>query len=214
MKNRQKVGIVIDYTLRFPEFVTCYNQMKKEILEGEMSKETEVNSIEVVYFKDLSKTCKEAYDFYLHTPTPEYDDRFDYTFKKYFFSKKDLDTFLELWSFNLYSSANLLEKINVDFINVTQSQLCDVVLIDKTSCSRKIPNTLVFLSKSRTFFKELVFVKSDVEMKELKKDFLALYDPIEQFKGKEIAYSLKDNKLLKWLKEVESKLSENKIVEK
>jgi len=207
--DRRKVGIVIDFTLRFPEFVSCYNLMKQEVINGELSGNTDDDEINIdaTYFKNLSKKCREAYDFYLNTPTPEYNDSFDYSFRNYFFCQKDLEKFLENWSFNLYASIDTLRKNNVEFINICQSKLCDVVLIDKTVNTRKIPITLSFLSKSRVFFKELVWIKSGNELRNLRKDLFDLFDPTEQFENKKIDYTAKENKLLNWLQELEVKLN-------
>jgi len=205
-KNRYKVGIVIDYTLRFPDFTSCYNQMKKDILEGEMAKETENKNTNSTYFKELSQNSREAYDFYIKTPTPVYGPNFDYTFRSYFFSLTDLTNFLEAWVFNLYSPAETLKKINTEFINICQSKLCDVVLIDKGAFGRKIPNTLAFLSKSRVIFKELIYIGSSDELVRRRPEFFDIFDPLEQFKNEKIDYTLQNNKFLDWLEGVEKGL--------
>jgi hypothetical protein len=129
-----------------------------------------------------------------------------YTLKKYFFCKEDIKRFLQSWSFALFAQANSLKKINVDFVNVCQSKLCDVVLIDKISNSRQVPNTLAFLSKGRLFFKELKFVKSNLELKKYKRELFDLYNPTEVFIDKKVDYTLEENKFLDWLKELEVKL--------
>ncbi len=179
--SRNKIGVVLDYTLRFPNFKDCYTSMKKQILTG-MDVAIEENRKDISerdFWSTLHSKDVEGYTFY-ETALPPQENwgiGFDYTWRKYFYNEEHLKKFLEDWSFNLFGQGLVPKKEDVNLFNICQSKVCDVVLLDKCTHTRKVPNTLAYLSKLGLFFKEIRFI-TEKELEELKtsKEFLEIYD--------------------------------------
>jgi hypothetical protein len=221
-QQRKKIGIIIDYTLRIPNFKDCYTSMKEEIITG-MTKTVEENS-KIVNKKDVSKRDfwinmyvqdSQAYAYYETKPAPveNWGPDFDYTFKKYFYNNTHRLKFLEDWSFNLFAQGFSMKREDVNLINVCQSKLFDVVLLDRVTHTRKIPNTFAFLSKMGVFVKEVRFIREDGEIDNLKEELIAIYDPYTD--NSKVIIPFKDigkatSSFLKWLMDIESK---NKLYE-
>jgi len=215
MTKRKKIGIIIDYALRFPSFSECYNVMKEQILLGmQNASESELNERDIserdfwskLYVKDL-----EAYSFYETKPSPKENSGvdFDYSWDSYFYNEEHKLKFIEDWSFNLYSQSALTCKSeDINLINITQSKLCDVVLIDIASHSRKIPATFAFLGKARCFVKELRFLSLS-ELNLIKDEFVGIYNPLEN--NQQLIPKNEPRKpstvFLNWLIEIEKKIN-------
>jgi len=186
MEEKPKIGIVIDYSLRFPNFKENYNSMRKQILTGietEVNTENKRDISERGFWSSMHIKDSEAYNFYEKQATPKenWGEGFDYTWEKYFYNKEHLNKFIEDWSFNLFTQASNAKKEDIHLINICQSKLCDVVLIDKCSHTRKIPNTFAFLSKLGIFPKQVIFV-TESELEKTKENYIAIYNPFEDYK--------------------------------
>ena len=176
--KRPCVGIVIDFCLRIPEFKEAYIKFKEQILVGLQSngEEMELNKKAMANntFSNLQKKDPKAYEFYLKTAAPlnNIGKDFDITFKKYFFNEEHRIKFLSEWSYGLFGQGSATNKADINLINTAQTKLCDIVLIDRADYTRKIPNTLAFLSRAGLFIKEIKFIKAEEELKELKKELI------------------------------------------
>ena len=189
---RKKIAITIDYVIRIPDFKECFTKCKTEIITGAMSQEN--SSSTVKSFKDsmerdfwigLHTTDAKAYSFYetCLAPKENYGPTFDYTYKKYFYNNEHRIKFLEDWSYNLFGQGAVINPADVRLINICQSKVCDVILVDRVTHARKVPNTMAFLSRSQLFIKGIEFINKTEELKERKEsgEFLDVYDPIVDF---------------------------------
>lgn len=177
-EKRIKIGIYIDYVLRTPSFKDCYSKCKTEILSG--TDDNFIKSTKDVsgrdFWSSLSKKSLEEYSFYETSLIPQenFGPTFDISYSKYFKNKEHLLKFLEDWSYNLYGQGSVNNAADVRLINTCQSKVCDVYLLDKTTHSRKVTNTLAFLSRSQLFVKGVEFVN---EKENLEEEYFAIYDP-------------------------------------
>jgi hypothetical protein len=190
--ERKKIGIFIDYVLRVPDFKECYTKMKQEIITGMTSAEPGVSSGQSEYVdnkKDTSgrdfwvglhKTDPKAYAFYetKASPAENFGPDFDLTYRKYFYNNEHRLKFLENWSYPLFAQNASIKKEDLNLINICQSQLCDVILLDRIPHIRKISNTFALLSKLGLFVKEVRFINREEDVAELSKEMLDVYDPI------------------------------------
>lgn len=187
---RKKIGIVIDYSIRIPDFKGCYSKCKSEIISGAMSADgidqsapSKKDDSGRDFWIGLSKKGGEEYLFYETSIVPQenFGDTFDYTLRKYFYNDEHRLRFLDDWSFNLYGQGLITNSADVSMINICQSKVCDVILIDRATHARKIPNTLSYLSKSQLFVKGIQFVNKIEDLKEMEEsgEFVKIYDPIQ-----------------------------------
>lgn len=211
--KRKKIGIVIDYSIRIPNFKESYLKFKEQVLTGVASASNLLEEDildENNFWEKEKKLYPEMIEFYSKTPVPSsnWEPGFDLTYTKYFFNKDHLSKFLEEWSFNLFGQGIIANKADINIINLAQSKLFDIVLLDVITHTRKVSNTFAFLSKSGLFVKEVRFVSVD-ELKELKKEFIGLWDPFsEENKVVENVnrFEKPTQKLLDWFMEIETKI--------
>lgn len=210
--KRPKIGIVLDYSLRIPDFKESYLKFKEQILVGitagaglEVDNVVEENN----YWTKAIKEDPTITEFYIKIPIPEFNQDFDITLKKYFMTPEHRLKFLEEWSYNLYGQGAVTNKADITIINTAQSKLCDVVLIDRCTNTRKVANTFAFLSRAGLFVKEVVFINTIDELEETKKELIDCWDP---FTNKEQVISLTDKinnptqSFLDWFMEVEQQI--------
>ena len=180
--ERARVGIVLDYSIRIPEFKETFIKIKEQVLVGmaagqhlEQGDLLEQNSFWAKAVKEDPKVA----EFYAATamPSTNFSEDFDITMKKYFFNNEHRLKFIEEWSYNLYGQGAVTNKADITLINTAQSKLCDVVLIDRCTNTRKIPNTFAFLARSGVFIKEVIFTNTEDELNEVKKGLTACWDP-------------------------------------
>ena len=167
-KVRKKIGIVLDYSIRVPNFKDCFTKCKAEIISGTMSQENNGGDIAKSakdfsgrdFWIDLHKAGNESYSFYETCLVPEenFGPNFDYTYKKYFYNNEHRLKFLEDWSYNMFGQGSVSNPADIKLINICQSKVADVILIDRTTHSRKVANTLAFLSRAQLFVKGVEFV--------------------------------------------------------
>ena len=110
----------------------------------------------------------------------------------------------------MFGQGSVTNAEDIKLINICQSKVADVVLIDRTTHTRKIPNTLAFLSRSQIFVKEIKFINSIDELNAIKKDknYIDVYDPIadpSRVLNVPTKQGQPSEKLLNWLLEVEKK---------
>lgn len=211
--KRPRVGIVLDYSLRIPNFKESYLKFKEQILVGVASAsnlEEEDILDENNFWEKEKKLYPEMIEFYSKTPIPNsnWEPGFDLTYTKYFFNKDHLSKFLEEWSFNLFGQGIIANKADINIVNLAQSKLFDIVLLDVITHTRKVANTFAFLSKSGLFIKEVKFI-SEGELKSLSKEFLAIWNPFSE-ESKVIEnvgkFEKPTQKLLDWFMGLEAKL--------
>lgn len=213
---RPRVGIVLDYSLRIPEFKDMYLKLKEQILVG-MSGAANLQQEDLIdqnsYWNKAVKENPAIIDFYSKQipPTSNSGKDFDITLKKYFMTNEHRLKFLEEWSYALYGQGAINNKSDVNVINTAQSKLCDIVLIDRCTHTRKIPNTFAFLSRAGLFVKQVVFTNTEDEINEVKKDLIGCYDPFEdpsmiiEVGGK---YSTPSKSLMDWFMKVEKQIKD------
>jgi len=214
--SRAKIGVVLDYTLRFPNFKDCYIAMRKQVLTG-MEIATNENKKDISerdFWSALHMKDVEGYNFYeTHIgPQENWGVDFDYTWGKYFYNKEHLLRFIEDWSFNLFGQGLVPKKEDIHLLNICQSKVCDVVLIDKCTHSRKILNTFAYLSKLGLFPKEVRFV-TEKELSDIEGEFIDIYNPYKD--NKKVLIPTNESRkpstaLLEWLMSIEKKIKNGK----
>jgi len=212
VSKRLRVGIVIDYSLRIPNFKESYLKFKEQILVG-VASASNLGEEDILdennFWEKEKKLHPEMITFYSKTPVPNsnWESGFDLTYTKYFFNKDHLSKFLEEWSFNLFGQGIIANKADINIVNLAQSKLFDIVLLDVITHTRKVANTFAFLSKSGLFVKEVRFV-SESELESLGKEFIGLWNPFLE-EGKVIEgvgkFEKPTQKLLDWFMELETK---------
>jgi hypothetical protein len=208
MSNRPKVAIVLDYTLRLPNFKECYSIAREQILTNNKADTLEQKDIiiENNYWQQQAQQ-EEVLKFYAQITVPELDEQFDMSLKKYFYNEEHLNKFLEEWSYNLFGQGSVTNKADINMINIAQTKLCDIVLIDVTTHTRKISNTFAFLARTGIFIKEVRFL-THFELENIKEEFFDIWNPYE---SKNIIlpnnkFGQPSEKLLEWFEEVEKKI--------
>lgn len=220
LKKRPKIGIVVDYSIRVPNFKDCYSKCKAEIISGTMSQEAEGETVKSMkdfserdFWVSLHKTGNEAYTFYetCLAPQENYGENFDYTYKKYFYNNEHRLKFLEDWSYNLFGQGSVTNSADIKLINICQSKVADVILIDRTTHARKVSNTMAFLSRSQLFVKGIEFISRVEDLKEMResKEFIDIYDAVEDNSKVIIPGRTKigvsSEQFLNWLMSIEKK---------
>ena len=212
-KSRQQVGFIIDFCIRIPDFIECYSTLKKDIIMGgevQVNTENRRDKTNRDFWVNLHTTDPAALAFYEKTMAPKVNvgADVDYTYRKYFYNNEHRLKFLDEFSYNLFGQGSVTNKADINLINTCQSKLCDVVLIDRTTHTRKIPNTLAFLSRTGIFVKEIMFINKVEEIEEMKKEMLGIYDPFTDNK-KALAVPTKQGpseELLKFLMKIETQI--------
>lgn len=160
---KKNIYIVIDYFLRVPEFEKSYSVLKNRIISAEGGDHS--------FWENLHKTDPKAFEFYKTTESPTSDiEDIDITYRKYFYNDNHRYKFLEEYSFNLFGAGQITDKNIVQILNITQSKLANVYLIDRITTGRKIGNTFSFLGRSGLFIKGIEFVNTDKEIEKLGKN--------------------------------------------
>ncbi len=175
---RKKIGISIDYVIRVPEFQIAYTSLKKSLIEDFFEAKNEKNLEPDSYWSKVFSN-REKVNFYEKSPIASHNDKFDYTFKKYFYNEEDRKEFFKDYSFLLYAKSESTSKKIIEFVNIIQSELCDVYLFDRVHHNRKIISTFNWLAKSSLHVKSVEFISPNDNLKEITKDFIGLYDPYQ-----------------------------------
>lgn len=204
---RKRVGIILDYSIRVPDFHTAYNNLKNSIISNEEIGHSSDEDTGMVagYWQTLKLKEPESFEFYVKTVPPAITDpTFDISYKSYFHTPEQRAQFLLEYSFNLYGSGSPLNKEDIKNLNLAQTHLFDIVLIDRCTNSRKISNTFAYLSRAGLFIKEIVFVNTDEEIKEIEKDLLGIWNPFDKREQAIVTEGLTATQaLLDWLMSLE-----------
>lgn len=214
MESRKKVGIYIDYSIRIPSFKQSYTLFKESLFKDHygLSKvvdeeftEKEIKSNlqndNIRFFWDNQMKDKDVTMFYSKlSPSKIKDREVVKTFSNWFYNEEHYRKFIDEYSFNVYSDCEVASKKDVDIINIAQSELFDITLIDEVISPRKISNTFHFLSKNRLFPQSVLFL---YEKQELNKDsYFAIWNPKENLKHRNAD---KSELFLNWMKDLETK---------
>lgn len=213
--ERKKIAVYIDYAIRVPNFIETYNKFKESLFVVDVDHETEdikdTEETEETIGLDLSRFFwkaelekPEVERFYLHSVIKETNNYNLKNWEPYFFNKEHYNKFLEEYSFNLFVDCEVACKRDIDFLNIAQSHLFDVVLIDEYIVSKKKLNTFFFLSKSRVLPLMVVFLGPGKKIAE--ENYFGVWNPkvnSEQINEEgEGGFEM-------WLKELEDKQREN-----
>ena len=133
----------------------------------------------------------------------------DITYRKYFYTPEHRIQFLTDWSYNLFGQGAVTNKVDINLLNVAQSKLFDVILIDRCTHTRKIGNTFAYLARTGVFCKEVMFISNEEELEALKEEeyILGIWNPFENkdqiiLPGK---FGEPTKEFLLWLQEQEKK---------
>lgn len=217
---RKQVGIVIDYSIRMPDFKESYLKLKEQILVGiPAGQHLDADDIKITkkldtrnYWNNLQNKDPKSVEFYTKCAIPDsnFGPDFDITYKKYFPNEEQRIKFLEEWSYNLFGQGALINKMDITLINTAQTKLFDIVLIDRATHTRKVPNTFAFLARSGIFTKQVLFVNNQKEMDQLHEDLFAVWDPYKdrnQIIEPIATYGQPTKPFLDWLMSLESKIN-------
>lgn len=214
MNTKKKVAIFIDYCIRVPNFEQAYSAFKNFLFQDTFGLQTDTETANDEEFKDTA-TVKDPIRFYWQAQLEDINVMNFYIkqnvskinnielkgdFQKYFFNEEHFKKFIEDYSFNLYSDGFVPSKKDLQLINICQGQLFDVYLFDRVYTSRKVPNTLHFISKNTLFIKSINFIGYNEEFN--KEDFIGVWEPEM---NKEQINKEGSDVFLNWLKDLEAK---------
>lgn len=215
---REKIGIVIDYSVRIPDFISCYKQLKEQVTVGSLQtaagSRLDANALDESkksFWDELRDTNMAAVEFYERVPIPTANqgEDFDITYRKYFYNVEHRNKFLEDWSYNMFGQGSVTNKQDITLINIAQNKLFDIVLIDRCTHTRKVGNTFAFLARAGLFIKEIIFVTNDAEIEAMQKDYLDIWNPYQESKQVILPptqYGKPTQEFLDWLMEAEKKI--------
>lgn len=223
---RERIAIYIDFALRIPSFKKTYTQFKNSIfnniekeydIDGEVSHEEideerpDENILPDIFRFFWSKELEnpEIENFYLKKTVEKEDaELYNSDYKDFFYSEEHWKKFMEDFSFNLYAGeAEVPFKKDIDLLNITQTYLFDVILVDEFYTTRKKSNTFFYLSKIRITPQGVVFLGPGQEINE--KNYFGVWNP-----KKYPEHINKDGygEFEIWLKELEKKVKEKNII--
>lgn len=203
MSERKKVAIFIDYSLRIPSFKESYEIFKRTLFQDNLdtSFEDELTAQDPRFYWQRQLQSPEIMKFYVSINPENIDDtKLLGEFSSYFFNEEHYAKFLEEYSFNLYADCPVPSLSDVNIINIAQANLFDITLIDKYHSTRKITNTLFFLSKIRVFSQTITFLSPQQSLKE--DNYIGIWNPLENKSQRNKSGS---DAFLNWMKELEKK---------
>ncbi len=208
--SRKKIAIFVDQTLRTPSFSQAYSSFKDFLFQDNFGVESDEESralpdtIRYYWQKELEK--EGVLKFYTGIdPEKINDTTVNGKYESYFFNKEHFLKFIEQYSFNIFSDAVIPCKRDIAIINIAQTSLFDVYLFDRVINSRKVPNTLYFLSKSSVFVKSVNFIGIDEQLNE--EEFFAIWEPE---KNSDQVNKEGSDVFFNWFKKIEEKYNESK----
>lgn len=204
MKERKKIAIFIDYSLRIPSFKESYEIFKSSLFKDnlETTFEDELTLNDPRFYWQRQVANPEILKFYMSKNFEKIDNtKVLGKFQEYFFNIEHYSKFLEEYSFNLYADCQVPSMSDINYINVSQSQLFDVILVDRYENSRKINNTFFFLSKLRIYPQTVTFLSPSQELKT--ENYLGIWDPMTNTDQINMENS---TSFLEWLKELEKQV--------
>lgn len=198
MHERKKIAIYIDYSLRTPSFNKSYTLFHNSLFDKKEDDDIPLNN----FWKSEVENNQDIYDFYFKQKLDEKDD---YSYRNtnladYFYNEEHYKKFLEEYTFNLYADCDSPSNRDIQFLNIAQSYLFDVILIDEYIFPRKKLNTFYFLSKHRIMPQAVLFLGPGQEITE--SSYYGIWNPrkdLNQMNGNDFG------EFEMWLKELESK---------
>lgn len=203
MPERKKIAVYIDYSLRTPSFYKTYSLFLNFIFDNGENKDLEDTPVSFFWKSELTKP--EVKEFYLKQKnktlsTDDYEYK-DLNFADFFYNEEHYKNFLEEYTFNLYANADSPSNKDIQLLNIAQSFLFDVILIDEYIFPRKKLNTFYFLSKQRIMPGAVLFLGPGQSISE--ESYFAIWNPKkypDQINGNDYG----DFEI--WLKDLESQL--------
>lgn len=210
MKARNKIAIFIDYSIRIPNFLQAYKNFKLEIFSDKNTNidfEDELVKNDVRQFWQLQLQNPEIEMFYfkkeLKMPKTDYEVK-NLGIESFFYNEEHVSRFLEDYSYNLYVDCLVPNRNDLNIINVAQSQLFDIVLVDEITTKRKVSNTLFFLSKNTVYPQTIIFLDKGQVLNE--DNYVAIWNPK---KNSEQINADKSDIFLNWFMDLEKKFKDN-----
>lgn len=205
MEARKKVAIYLDYSIRIPNFIKTYETFKAGLFSdahidlGEYEDDINDKSDSVRLYWTKQMKDPKAEEFYLQArpPKTDYEIRLN-GMASYFYNDEHYRHFVDEYSFNLYTDCLIPNAQDVDILNIAQSQLFDITIVDRIYSKRKINNTFWFLSKSRLNPQCVIFLFNGQEIN--KDNYIAIWDP-ENNKEQKNEHGNTD--FLEWFKKLE-----------
>lgn len=177
--ERKKIAIYIDYALRTPNFNASYEAFRTELFSDKsfdlvFDTEEKENLTGPQYWQ-LQMADKEIEKFYMNAKL--LDNDYDYCsggFASYFYNIDHFVKFLDEYSYNLYTDCEVPNKQDIDIINIAQTELFDVVLIDTYVSRRKKSHTFYYLTRNSVYPKSIVFL-NDTDV--LDGEYIGVWNP-------------------------------------
>lgn len=208
MKTRKKVAIYIDYTLRVPNFKASFDAFKAELFSDKnfgIDSEDEVKEGDTRFYWKKQMENSEVEKFYMKMKAPEDDyEMRSREMSSFFYNEEHYKMFLDDFSFNLYTDCKVPNSQDIDIVNIAQTQLFEIVMIDEYQSKRKISNTFFFLSKNRLYPQGVMLLNEGQKINE--ENYLGIWNP----KTNKDQLNEQGSKLfLNWFMELEKKEKEN-----
>lgn len=201
---RQKIAIYIDYSLRTPSFNRAFSALK-EYLFSDNDNSFEIEDAETGPIRDFwqQEILKEDVAEFYGKATAEISDYElrEKDLRKFFYNEDHYKKFIEDYSFNLFADCEAPCKRDIEYLNIAQTYLFDVVLVDEYLSTRKKQNTFFYLSKSRITPYSIIFLKEGEQLNA--DDYFGVWNPKKEFEHENgDGLGAFEN----WLKELETKL--------
>ena len=168
LQERLKIALYLDWGLRIPNFLNCYENLRTTVLfnTDEINADVTIKkkNIEIdkrnFWRRELEKPG--IIEFYGSKNLESINDKeiSDEIIKSYFFNDEHYKMFLSEYSFDLYGKADPINRSLVNVVNITQAKLFDVTIIDRYVDSRKQTNSFFWLGTTGLFIKGMVFLNA------------------------------------------------------
>jgi hypothetical protein len=226
--DRKRICIFIDGALRIPNFKKTYELFKHSMfnsnvdefdMEVEGTDETDKGECEggneddtpsnngpgfeeARFFWSKEIESPEVEAFYAKKKVVKEDeDLIQSDYKEYFYSNEHWEKFMEDYSFAIYGDGELPFKKDVDLLNIAQTYLFDVILVDEFYTTRKKSNTFYYLSKIRITPQAVLFLGPGQKVNE--STYFGVWNP-KVNKGQVNKEGFGDFEM--WLKDLEQQL--------
>ena len=208
MKERDRIGIYIDYTIRIPNFCASYKSFKDDLFSDkhvdiDMDDEIQADDVRMYWPQQMKNLEVENFYFKMQVPKDDYELRTE-GFSKFFYNEEHLRKFLDEYSFNLFLDCAVPNRDDLSIINIAQGKLFDITLIDEYDSKRKIGNTYYFLAKNPVYPQTITFLADSQKIDESR--FIAVWNPK---KNPNQVNGQGDKGFLNWFMELEKKSKEN-----
>lgn len=216
--ERKRIAVFIDFTLRIPSFSKTYEGFRDSMFnsnkdefdteeevdvmeDGEIPEENFVLDASRFFWSEESKNPEIGTFYAKKKITKEDCDLVNTDLREYFYSEDHYKKFIEDYSFNLYGDGDLPYKKDADLLNIAQTYLFDVILIDEFETTRKKSNTFYYLSKIRVTPQAVLFLGPGQKVNE--DTYFGVWNPkVNKDQVNKEGYS----EFEMWLKDLEQKI--------